>query len=145
MAHSCLLTIVVLVATLAGTSLSQSIIVPHADGQCANPLGNYTWDNKSMANFTISEGWPNANIYSNPKFPGAAAASGGSGYQVYWQFPRPDPGCSFVLMSDYSQEQYGSLGFTAPYGNVILNTDQEGCVYSSIPVSIRDIVIFFNM
>ena len=119
----------------ASITTAQTVITPYTDGQCTKPVGNYTWQDQLDVNFTIQTGWPNADGWQSPVFPGAAAADNAGGYTVYWSIPDPDPSCAFVLMLPYSQEEYGSLGFAAPYGNVILNAQTEGCYYSSIPVS----------
>ena len=109
-------------------------IIPYKDGQCTQPVTNYTlngntepasiWDN--------SNGWPKVSRYSSPTFPGAEAKSG-TGYDVYWKIGDPGPGCRVAIMTPYSQSSYGSLGFPAPPGNVVLMAKKAGCYFSSIP------------
>ena len=120
---------------LAGKVLSQAI-VPHLDGQCAKPVKNITTDGsvQDVSVYDNTKGWPSFSYYSSPGFGGAASTTG-SGNNVYWQIGQPGPGCRAVIMTLYSQGGYGSLGFAAPPGNVIVNAKNAGCYFSNIPVS----------
>ena len=81
------------------------------------------------------DGWPNAAGFLNATFPGAQNnASAGS--IVYWQIPEPGVDCRYVLMQDWpANGDYGDIGVPQGYGMTVLDVGQQGCSYSSFPVS----------
>ena len=133
MHYSNLLRVSVTLVLSAHRVLGQAII-PYKDGQCTQPVTKYTLNGNAEPEsiWANSNGWPSVSRYSNPVFPGAEAKSGG-GYNVYWKIGEPGPGCRVAIMTPYSQSSYGSLGFHAPPGNVVLVAKKAGCYFSSIP------------
>ena len=133
MHHSHLLQLSLTLFFSANRVLGQAII-PYKDGQCTQPVTNYTLNGNTepVSIWDNSNGWPRVSHYSSPAFPGAEAKTG-TGYNVYWKIGEPDPGCRVAIMTPYSQSSYGSLGFKAPPGNVVLMAKKAGCYFSSIP------------
>lgn len=114
-------------------------LLPYLDPQCSQPVEGATVrdhmvNNMTFANTNGAHDFPYWTPIIEPTFPGAEAKTG-SGYDVYWQIDDPGNTCRVVLASQYSQTNYGSLGFSAPPGNTILAAKGAGCYYSSIPVS----------
>lgn len=142
-------------AIVASAALFQSVqattyapvLLPYVDGQCKNLVNGSTGTNTIEADGTpgyalyttatsnVAMGLPAEDGYqtfTDLTFPGAE--SDGSGYDVYWQLPDMD-GCRIVMMTDYTEGEYGSMGSNVAPGNVIVNSRSPGCFYTNLAVS----------
>ena len=136
MDHNITLKKVLAFSVLAYAVQAQNYL-PYIDGQCTKPVTNFTINGNAedvKSSFQL-EGFPSASRFSNPGF-GGAKAQDGSGYDVWWKTSPTDVGCGQALMTAYSQGTYDRLAFSAPAGNVIMFANNEGCIYSHIPVSV---------
>lgn len=124
------------VAMLA--ALSSAITVkPHLDSQCKNAT-TFTTDTNTKDSIEprgISDKLWNVEWSLKADFPDAEPGEGSSAYDIWWHVSDLDPGCRFSLLNDYTQGSYGMVPGVEVPGNQILNVGNEGCFYSSIPVS----------
>lgn len=123
--------------------LAIEIITPYGDSECRDYLSDATMDiqgaeivptGTSIWHFT--EGYPASTNWDNLKFPSANSSYGGSGKEVWWKVPTMRSGCNVVLMQRFLENIHGIVDPNQPQGNVIISTQSEGCLYSSLSVSV---------
>lgn len=126
-----------LIAFLVPTIVSQTLITPCSDGQCTNPLTNFTYDGIEAwsPDFGLGSGWPSSTGYENLVFQNASSPDNAEGYTVYWNITSPEPGCRVIFMLPYTEGGYDKVVDNQPEGNIILNVGEPGCYYTNLPVS----------
>ena len=121
--------------------MADDIITPYGDSECREPISDATMDELGSTNvpagtsiwdFTV--GWPTATNWDNVTFPSANSSYGGSGKEVWWKVPQLRGGCSVVLMEPFLESGWGTVDPNQARGNVIINTQSGGCLYSSLYV-----------
>ena len=124
----------------ASHAMADEIITPYGDSECREPMSDATMDEigvnvptgTSIWDFEV--GYPTMTNWDNVMFPSANSSWGGSGKEVWWKIPQLRGGCSVVLMESFLETGWGTVDPNQPKGNVIINTQSAGCLYSSLNV-----------
>jgi hypothetical protein len=120
---------------------ADEIISPYGDSECREPMSDATMDEFGSTNvptgtsiWHFTAGYPTTTYWDNVTFPSANSSYGGSGKEVWWKVPQLRGGCSVVLMERFLENGWGTVDPNQPIGNVIINAQSAGCLYSSLNV-----------
>ena len=121
--------------------LADEIIAPYGDSECRESISDATMNELGSTNtptgtsiWHFTAGYPTSTNWENVTFPSANSSYGGSGKEVWWKVPQLRGGCSIVLMESFLEKSWGTIDPHQPKGNVIINTQSAGCLYSSLYV-----------
>jgi hypothetical protein len=132
---------------LASLGHAEIAFLAFSDNECTEPLTMESpefFDGQPLNGLPITASITdveraNGKWYDDVSFPGATTSSStGTQKKVYWQAPRPDRECAFLLMKAFDRSMDHTT-ISKLNGEIIINARKQGCYYSSLDVSFHEI------